>query len=255
MTDQHDSPTLSQTHLLVRLNKYLSQRGVAARRKADDLILAGRVSVNGAVVRVLGSKINPATDVIRVDSQVVTPQQTRVIYKIYKPVGVVSTMHDEQGRASLQDLVPPSPLVFPVGRLDRFSEGLLIMTNDGEIALRLSHPRYRQRKTYRVWVHKPQSYVLSKLIEALQYPRDIGGKRRSFETVEYGGVDATGIIFDVSLREGIYHEVKRLVDRAGLTVARLVRIQQGPIELGTLKPGECCRVSAEEYRALQRLVE
>lgn len=239
----------------VRLNKYLASRGVAARRKADELIVAGRVRVNGVVVRTLGAKIVPATDVILVDQRPVPAAVEPIVYKVYKPVGVVSTMDDEQGRPTVRSLVPATPRVFPVGRLDRSSEGLLLMTNDGSIALRLSHPRYRQEKVYRVWVQKPQSYVLGQLVTSLEATRIIAGKRRAFERVTYIGVDTTGILFEVSLREGIYHEVKRLVDRAGLTVVRLVRIKQGPIELGSLRPGAWQVLSENEYRSLRRLVE
>lgn len=239
----------------MRLNKFLASRGIAARRKADELIVAGRVSVNGVLIRELGTKIDPTKDVVLVDKKPVPIETQSVVYKLYKPVGVISTMNDEQDRTSLKHLVPDYPRVFPVGRLDRSSEGLLIMTNDGGLALRLSHPRYRQLKTYRVWVQKPQSYVLGQLTEALRATRVIAGKRRVFETVNYCGVDTQGIVFEVSLREGIYHEVKRLVDRAGLTVVRLVRIQQGPLSLGSLQPGQLVEATSAEYEALRRLSE
>ena len=252
----HPDPSAQPPSLQpIRLNKYLAQHGVAARRKADELILAGRVSVNGTVVKQLGTKIVQSKDIVLVDAKPVATRHEPIVYRVYKPVGVVSTMHDEQGRLSLRDLIPEQPAVFPVGRLDRMSEGLLIMTNDGDLALRLAHPRYRQLKTYRIWIHKPQSYVPAKLIEELQGTRIINGKRRAFEAVQYIGVDAKGIMFEVSIREGIYHEVKRLVDRAGLTVARLIRIQHGSVTLGTLQPGAYECLTDQEYHSLRRSVE
>ena len=236
----------------VRLNKVIAQRTGIARRKVDVLIDTGRVSINGKVVRVLGTKVSPLSDVISVDGKELSSQtEAPVVYRFYKPKGVVSTMQDEQNRPAIRMFIPESPAVFPVGRLDRTSEGLLILTNDGDIALRLSHPRYRKNKIYSVWIHKLRSYSLAKIIADLQSKYLVAGSLRSFDEVQYRGIDEIGIKFDVTLHEGVYHEVKRLIDRAGYTVARLVRIQQGTLSLGSLEPGQFERLSDQEYNQLR----
>lgn len=237
---------------LVRLNKVVAQRTGIARRKVDVLIDTGHVSVNGKVVRVLGTKVLPFSDIVSVDGKELSGQaEAPIVYRFYKPKGVVSTMQDEQNRPAIRMFIPESPAVFPVGRLDRTSEGLLILTNDGDVALRLSHPRYRKNKTYSVWLHKLRSYSLAKIISDLQSKYLVAGSLRSFDEVQYRGIDEIGIKFDVTLHEGVYHEVKRLVDRAGYTVARLVRIQQGTLSLGSLQPGQFEKLSDQEYNQLR----
>lgn len=252
MKHTHSTPRTPSPTNLVRLNKVIAQRAGIARRKADAYIEEGRIAVNGAVVRVLGTKIDPSVDTLSIDGKLVDQQLPNpVVYRFYKPKGVVSTMNDEQHRPSIQLFIPPTPTVFPVGRLDRSSEGLLILTNDGELALRMSHPRYRQQKTYRVWLHKVHSFGLGKIQTDLERSYMVAGKRRVFDHVEYHGSDAEGFMFDVTLHEGIYHEVKRLVDRAGYTVARLLRIQHGPLRLNSLEPGQYEQLSDQEYRQLR----
>ena len=236
----------------IRLNKVIAGRTGIARRKVDVLISEGHVSVNGKVVRILGTKVLPNSDIVAVDGKELSGQaEAPVVYRFYKPKGVVSTMQDEQNRPAIRMFIPESPAVFPVGRLDRTSEGLLILTNDGDVALRLSHPRYRKNKVYSVWLHKLRSYSLAKIISDLQAKHLVAGSLRSFDEVVYRGVDDVGIKFDVTLHEGVYHEVKRLVDRAGYTVARLVRIQQGSLSLGTLEPGQFEQLSDQEYKQLR----
>jgi 23S rRNA pseudouridine2605 synthase len=236
---------------LVRLNKVIAQRAGIARRKADDLISAGRVSVNGKAVRVLGTKIL-LSDKVSIDNKELNEQVEKlVVYRFYKPKGVVSTMQDEQNRPSIGMFIPDKPSVFPVGRLDQSSEGLLILTNDGELALHLSHPRYRKNKTYSVWIHKLRSYSLAKINADLLRRHLVAGKLRAFDSVVYRGIDENGIKFDVTLHEGVYHEVKRLIDRAGYTVARLVRIQQGSLNLGLLQPGQFELLTDREYAQLR----
>ena len=248
----YSSPKPQSPTNLIRLNKVIAQRAGIARRKADAYIEAGRIAVNGKTVRVLGTKIDPINDSLSVDGTVVSQQaQVPIVYRFYKPKGVVSTMNDEQHRPSIQLFIPAAPTVFPVGRLDRSSEGLLLLTNDGDMALRLSHPRYRQQKTYRVWIHKVHSRALGKVQSDLERGYMVGSRRRSFDSVTYYDSDDDGIAFDVTLHEGIYHEVKRLVDRAGYTVARLVRIQHGPLKLGSLEPGQYEQLSEQDYRQLR----
>lgn len=249
---KHSVLNPSSPTTLVRLNKVIAQRTGIARRKVDVLIADGHISVNGKTVRILGTKILPNSDRISVDGKELSPQlEAPVVYRFYKPKGVVSTMHDDQNRPALSMFIPESPAVFPVGRLDRTSEGLLILTNDGDVALRLSHPRYRKNKIYSVWLHKLRSYSLAKIIADLQSKYLVAGSLRSFDEVQYRGIDEIGIKFDVTLHEGVYHEVKRLVDRAGYTVARLVRIQQGTLNLGSLEPGQLERLSDQEYNQLR----
>ncbi|MBI4032772.1 rRNA pseudouridine synthase [Candidatus Berkelbacteria bacterium] len=229
----------------------MASAGVAARRKADELIVAGRVQVNDRVVTTLGITIDPTRDRVSVDGVLVRPQREIVVYALYKPRGVVSTMDDPQGRKTIAALVPAEPRVFPIGRLDQASEGLLLLTNDGDLALRLTHPRFEHVKQYRVSTSVPHQLDMESLLNRVRTPRFLDGRRRSFDQVVYVGRDTHGLVFDVEVHEGMKHLVRRLFDQAGLTTLRLVRTAHGPVELGTLKPGEWRRVDLEELKDVQ----
>lgn len=195
--------------------------------------------------------IDPEVDVVAVDGHEVVPAGATTTYALYKPRGVVSTMRDEQGRKHLADLVPAVPRVFPVGRLDQESEGLILLTNDGDLALRLAHPRYRHQKRYRVWTDQPQR-SLKAVLDALRSPRRIAGKIRAFDQVEFVGFESQQLTFDVIVHEGLKHLVRRLMDASGLTVRRLMRTAHGPVELGSLRPGEWRTVNASELELEKR---
>ncbi len=235
-----------------RLQKVLAAAGVASRRAAEDLISAGRVAVNGEVVRVLGRRVNPATDVIHVDGVRVNVRDDRLYLALNKPRGVLSTMSDERGRRTVAEYVAErEERLFHVGRLDQDSEGLLLLTNDGELAHRLMHPRYQVLKTYLAEVPGP-------------VPRDLGRRLRSGVELDDGPVtvdDFTVVdagqgraLVQLTLHEGRKRVVRRLLAQVGHPVNRLVRTQIGPVRLGHQRPGTVRRLSQGEVGELYRLV-
>jgi 23S rRNA pseudouridine2605 synthase len=239
----------------IRLNKYLAQSGIASRRKADDIISSGRVTINGKIEKRLGTIIQSESDKVAVDGKLLKLKQSHVAYIFYKPVDVISTLSDELDRTSLRKYFPDDKTLFSVGRLDRMSEGLLIFTNDGEMAMKLTHPRYQIPKKYRIFIHKSRAYSASMMTSLLQKSYRLGDKLRAFDSVAYCGMNDDSLIFEVVVHEGIYHEVKRLVDRAGLTVSRLIRTEHGPFKLGTLLPGDRLKLTEVEYQELRANVE
>jgi len=236
----------------VRLQKVLAQAGVASRRAAEELIAAGRVEVDGRVVRELGRRVDPRTAVIHVDGSRVVVRDDLVHLALNKPRGVHSTMSDEQGRPCVGDYVRNrSDRLYHVGRLDADTEGLLLLTNDGELAHRLMHPSYEVFKTYLAQVPGP-------------IPRDLGKRLRAGVTLDDGPVavhsfrvvDATpGVaMVEVVLHEGRKHIVRRLLDFVGHPVQRLVRTAVGPVRLGEQRPGSLRALSRAEVGALYQSV-
>jgi 23S rRNA pseudouridine2605 synthase len=225
---------------------------VASRRAAENLISAGRVSVNGEVVQVLGRRVNPATDVIHVDGVRVNVRDDRLYLALNKPRGVLSTMSDERGRPTVGEYVAErEERLFHVGRLDQDSEGLLLLTNDGELAHRLMHPRYQVSKTYLAEVPGP-------------VPRDLGRRLRSGVVLDDGpvAVDDYNIVdagsgralLQLTLHEGRNRVVRRLLAQVGHPVTRLVRTRIGPVRLGHQRPGTVRKLSQGEVGELYRLV-
>ncbi len=222
----------------LRLSKYLAQVGIAARRKAEALIAAGRVSVNGKRVTQLPSFVNPATDQVTVDGRPVQPAGKTVLFAFYKPRGVLSTLATDEGSGLAPYLPKTTARLFPVGRLDQESEGLLLLTNDGQLALTLTHPRYEHPKKYRVWLTGPRERSTSDSLQALRQSRRIASRMRQFDGVELIGRDGQSLIVDITIHEGLKHFIRRLADAAGYTVVRLIRTKHGPYGLGDLRPGE-----------------
>jgi 23S rRNA pseudouridine2605 synthase len=236
----------------VRLQKVLAGAGVASRRGAEELITAGRVAVNGEVVRVLGRRVDPEKDVIHLDGRRVEVRSDVVHLALNKPAGVLSTMSDDRGRATVGDYVADrEQRLFHVGRLDQDSEGLLLITNDGELAHRLMHPRYEVLKTYLAEVPGP-------------VPRDLRRRLLAGITLDDGPVkvdDFTVVdtsrgraLVEVRLHEGRKHIVRRLLAEVGHPVSRLVRTQIGPVRLGHQRPGTVRKLSRSEVGELYRLV-
>ena len=232
----------------VRLQKILAQAGVGSRRKSEILIDAGRVQVDGHVVRDQGVRIDPARQVVHVDGVRLQLDDTRIYFAFNKPAGVVSTMSDEQGRVSLGDFVYDRPeRLFHVGRLDSDTEGLILLTNDGELGHRLQHPSYGVPKTYLAEVSGPVA-------------RDVGQRLRDGVELDDGPVrvDSFKIIdsqpgkalVEVVLHEGRKHIVRRALEAVGHPVERLVRVQVGPVRLGDLRPGRWRVLNSQEIGAL-----
>lgn len=217
---------------------------MAARRKADLLIRAGRVRVNHVVVREPWHEVDPERDLVTVDGKHVRVLGEKHYFKFYKPRGVTSTLHDPHATRTLSDFIPPRLRLFPVGRLDRESEGLIILTDDGELALRFSHPRYRVPKRYRVELdHSPSARDLERLGHGLLL-EDGPFRPRGLRTVGERTVELT-------LHEGRKREIRRGFAALGYRVVRLVRLSIGPVSLGDLRPGELRKLSQKELQALQ----
>lgn len=223
----------------MRLQKYLAQAGVASRRAAEQLIVAGRISVNGAVVSTLGARVDPERDRVALDGREVRPSATEWI-ALHKPRGHVSTRHDPQGRRTLYDLLPAELHgLFYVGRLDADSEGLVLLTNDGDVAHALLHPRYGVERVYEAEVQgDPPPRVLELLLEGVQLEDGIARAVHA-ERLAPGRVRLT-------LTEGRKREVRRMLAAVGHPVRRLLRTRYGPVELGSLAPGEWRRLAPDE---------
>lgn len=236
----------------VRLQKVLAGAGIGSRRACEKIIAAGRVNVDGVVVRELGVRVDPRTAVVHVDGLRLQLDSEVVTLALNKPRGVVSTMSDPQGRPALDSYVDErAERLFHVGRLDTDSEGLLIMTNDGELANRLAHPSYEIAKTYLVTVEgRPRPAVGVRLRAGIEL--DDGPAALD----EFRVVDATAdaTLVEVVLHEGRNRIVRRMFDAVGHPVIRLVRTQIGPVRLGRLQPGQTRELAREELGALMTAV-
>ena len=235
-----------------RLQKILSKAGVTSRRKAEGLILQGRVSVNGNIVRELGTKAVLGKDEIRVDGKTIKPETEKLVLALFKPKRCVTTLNDPQGRSTVADFVNKFPMrLYPVGRLDYDAEGLLLLTNDGELAHRLQHPRYKVPKTYLVKVRgHPPTEALARLQQGVNLEDGITAPAE-LKVMED---DQKATWLSLTLREGRKHQVKRMCAAVGHPVLRLRRTKIGPIELDDLRPGEIRRLKSREVRNLRAKV-
>jgi 23S rRNA pseudouridine2605 synthase len=263
MYDQRDEPRDDRGPSGVRLQKVLSQAGVASRRAAEEMIAEGRVSVDGQVVRQMGRRIDPTVAVVRVDGARVELRDDVVHLALNKPRGMLSAMSDDRGRPCVGDLVagqggvdarfgkPSRVRLFHVGRLDADTEGLLLLTNDGELGHRLTHPSFEVSKTYLAEVPGP-------------IPRDLGRRLREGVDLADGPVrvdsfrvvdaHAGKAMVEVVLHEGRKHVVRRLLDEVGHPVRRLVRTAIGEVSLGPQRPGTLRPLTRPELGSLYRAV-
>ena len=232
---------------MVRLQKFLADAGVASRRASEDIILAGRVLVNGKVVSELGTKVEPGRDQVTLDGVAVRTKR-RIYAALNKPRGLVCSRRDELGRATIYELLPKEwGHLHSVGRLDFNSEGLIFLTNDGEFSLRLTHPRYGVRKKYVATVEgrvKPE--LLRRFIQAVWHQ----GEKLKAEKARIISASKSQSVVELELAEGKYHEVRRLFESQGMTVKRLQRIQIGKIKLGELPPGKWRTLTEPEIKSL-----
>jgi len=229
-----------------RLQKILARAGVASRRGAEQVMAEGRVMVNGVTVRELGSKADIATDDVRVDGVRIRVPDRPVYLVLNKPKGTVTTRHDPEGRATVMGLVPAVAGLFPVGRLDVTTEGLLILTNDGAFAERVSHPRYEVPRVYEAKVHRvPDAETLARLHRGVR----VEGERLVADRVRVleAGNNAW---LEVTLHEGKRHEVKRLLEAVGHPVSKLRRVAFGPVTIRGLEPGQFRELSPQEVKGL-----
>lgn len=229
-----------------RLQKLLSQRGVASRREAEELIRAGRVAVNG-VPASLGEKADPETDRITLDGRPLPPPPGRVYILLNKPKGYVTTLSDELGRRNAAQLVSGChQRVYPVGRLDMDSEGLLLFTNDGAFAQSLAHPRNEVEKGYRVWV----TGFTAQSLDLLRRPVELDGRAIRPPEVELVHRDGTRAELMIVIHEGRNRQIRRMCGLAGLTVTRLRREREGSLTLGGLPEGRWRYLTPAEIAAL-----
>lgn len=237
----------------VRLQKVLAAAGLGSRRVCEELIAAGRVSVDGRPVAEMGMRIDPETAVVHVDGARINIREDLVYLALNKPRGVLSAMSDDRGRSTVADLVADRPeRLFHVGRLDVDSEGLLLLTNDGDLAHRLMHPSFGVAKTYLATVPAPLGRDVGRRLRAGVELEDGPARVDSFRVVQTAGDRA---IVEVVLHEGRKHIVRRLLDAVGHPVQRLVRTSIGPVRLGGQKAGSVRELTREELSELHRLVE
>jgi 23S rRNA pseudouridine2605 synthase len=227
----------------MRLAKYLASAGVASRREAERLIRSGRVSIGGQPVTDPATAVEPS-DVVAVDGRPVSEAAERVVYAVNKPLGVVSTARDPQGRRTVVSLVPTHLRLYPVGRLDIDTTGLILVTNDGELAHRLTHPRFEVEKTYRAVV--ANAPVREKALKALSAGVQLDDGRTAPARVRRIAADT----IELTIHEGRKHQVKRMCEHVGHPVKRLTRTGFGPLALGDLRPGAYRRLSAAEAERL-----
>lgn len=227
----------------MRLAKYLAHAGVASRRASEQLIADGRITVDGTVVR------DPARDVddshaIAFDGEPVRGAEPRVVYALHKPAGVVSTASDTHGRRTVVQLVPGERRLYPVGRLDAESTGLILLTNDGDLANRLTHPRYEVPKTYRASLGGAAltDRALKALREGVQLEDGMTAPARVRRLTPHQ--------LELTIHEGRNRQVRRMCEAVGRPVRQLVRIRFGPLELGDLRPGKARRLTGAELAAL-----
>lgn len=233
-----------------RLNKFLAQSGVASRRAADELIVAGKVRVNGKLVRTLGSLVREE-DRVEVNGAAITRPPRKTYLVLHKPAGVVTTMRDPQGRRTVVDLLPGgTPRIVPVGRLDYDSTGVLLLTDDGDLANRLLHPRFGVEKTYRAVI---AGRLTPQEIRALHQGVAVPEFRAHACRVRVLAPGGDRSVIEVTLHEGKNRQVRRMLDALGHCVLELQRRRFGPIALGELRPGRTRSLTTRELEGLRRI--
>lgn len=230
-----------------RLQKLLAAAGVASRRHSEDLIRAGRVRVDGEVITELGSRADPERQRIDVDGRSLRFATRHTYVLLHKPEGFVTTADDPEGRPTVFDLLPAGPRLFSVGRLDRDSEGLLLLTDDGDLAHRVTHPRFGLEKEYHVWTDAPVAQQLHALAGGVLL--EDGKTAPARVAVVSRGRD--GVVLSLTLHEGRNRQVRRMLAAVSLPVYRLRRVGIGPLQLGRLAAGEWRPLSPEEVACVQ----
>lgn len=231
-----------------RIQKVLARAGVASRRAVEEMIVRGRIRVNGQRVE-LGRRIDTSKDIVEVDGSRVPLRAELAYYLVNKPVGVVTTAHDEEGRETVMDLLEPEVRVYPVGRLDMDSEGVVLLTNDGELAQRLTHPSFEVSKTYLV---EASGSVKEKSLRALARGVELDDGVTAPAEVRLIEKSPRGTLVEVSITEGKNRQIRRMFEAVGHPVRRLVRTAIGPLMLGRLKPATYRKLRPDEVMSLYR---
>lgn len=229
----------------------MAHAGIASRRECEKLIEAGRVKLNGRTAH-LGDKADPVKDRIEVNGRVINARPVEFIYiAVNKPKGILSSLDDEleQGRKTVRDLIPLPGHLYPVGRLDKQSTGLILMTNDGDLAHKLTHPRYGHEKTYRVNV---EGRIPPEALESWRKGVFLDGKKTAPVKITVLRQEVTFTLLELVMREGRKRQIRRIANMLGHPVKHLVRLKIGPIDLGTMKLGEWRHLRPQEVHALRR---
>lgn len=236
----------------IRLQKYLSECGVASRRKSEQLIEQGHVKVNGTRAKI-GDKIDPKRDSVSVNGHKVIREKTLCYLMLHKPRGFITTMSDEMERKCVAELVRDyKKRVYPIGRLDRESEGLLLMTNDGDFANAMMHPKRHVSKTYRVTI-RPD--IAQEQLEQMASGMFLDGRMTAPADVRVIRREEGRIVLEIVLYEGRNRQIRRMCEALGLEVARLKRIAVGPVKLGMLAPGKWRELTPDEVHKLMRAAQ
>jgi len=239
---------------LSRLNKIIADAGIASRRAADQLILEGRVSVDGEIIIELGGKYDPEINDVKVDGESLSINKSKTYLAFHKPAGIISTMSDPEGRANLGDYFKDrKDRLYHVGRLDKDSEGIILLTNDGDLAHRATHPSYGLEKRYLVEVEGEFNKQMSD--QLLQGVRLEDGLARAMKAVHARAVSKNHHWVEITIHEGRFHIIRRLIESLGLKVLRLIRLDFGPINLGDMKPGRHRVLNSQEMTNLFTLLK
>jgi 23S rRNA pseudouridine2605 synthase len=233
---------------MVRLQKFLAQAGIASRRASEAVIREGRVEVNGQTVTRQGIQIDPVADVVSVDGQMIQPLRHRYV-AVHKPRGVLCTRKDEKQRTILGDLLPSDWDLKPVGRLDRDSEGLIFATNDGDFALRITHPRYEVTKVYQV---EAEGRVPHRTLRLLTQGVKHGGQMLRAQKATLLDANRSRSVVELVLTEGKNREIRRMFATQQIKIIRLIRMQIGSVKLGELPTGKWRTLTKTEIETLQR---
>ncbi len=233
-----------------RLQKFMAHAGIASRRKCEEIIAAGRVRVNGKIVTEMGTKVNPRRDKVSVDGEPIKiPSQKKVYIMLNKPRGYLSDFPDPHGRATVQDLVDLPTRLYPVGRLDLDSEGLLLLTNDGKLAYRLTHPRYEHEKEYKVCVQgNPNRDVLQRWRAGV----DLDGQKTARAEVDFVRREGNNTWLRIVLHEGRKRQIRRVADLFGHPIQRIMRVRIDTLRLTNLEKGKWRRLTKREVYELRK---
>lgn len=238
-----------------RLQKLLAQAGYGSRRACESIVADGRVAVNGQIAK-LGDKADPAVDVVTVDGRRLKMESPHVYIILNKPRYIVTTNEDEFGRKTVRDLVDYDGQIYPVGRLDADSEGLVLLTNDGELANVLTHPRYEHDKEYLVFVMgRPEAKTLNSWRRGVVIPDETGGYRTAPARVDVLNREGNGTLLRVVMHEGRKRQIREVARLLGHPVQYLLRVRIGPIDMGDLKPGKWRFLNPGEIKALREVVD
>lgn len=231
----------------VRINKYLANIGVGSRRSIDKLISESKVKVNGRIA-LPGQKIDPNQDQIEVAGDEIRPDTQKVYIVLNKPKGVISSAEDELGRKTVLSLVPSKVRLYPVGRLDENSTGLILLTNDGELTYKLTHPKFETSKTYQLLI---QGEVTQSQLDQLRNGVTIKDKVTSPASVEVIKAHGNRAVLNITIHEGWYHQVRRMCAAVGINLIELKRLSMGSLELGDLAVGKYRHLSFDEIKTLK----